>query len=58
MLTLLHERRLDLSENIVLMVHPRGILLADRRPPHICGEAPFWSYQPEGSDAKVAAYAF
>lgn len=49
--------RLDLSENLVLLLYPGGIAVADQRPPHECGDGPCWTWQPEGSETGYALYA-
>lgn len=56
MISTLASTRLDLSENLILLFYPGGLLLADRRPPHECGDAPFWSCHPFQYGDRFAVY--
>lgn len=48
--------RLDLTENLILLLHPGGIAIADQRPPHECCEAPHWVWLLPDDAPPLAVY--
>jgi hypothetical protein len=48
--------RLDLTENLMLLMHPGGMAIADQRAPHECAEAPHWVWTLPGDAAPLAVY--
>ncbi len=48
--------RLDLSENLVLLMYPGGVAIADARPAHECSDAPHWVCEPREGGGAMAVY--